>query len=147
MNAMTIWFIIGAVLMLFELFTPAFITLFFGIGAWAAALVALFYPGLEQELIAFIVVTVASLLFLRKRLIETFQGTKKEKGKNPNTFAPLKRQGEVTKEITPNHEGEIAVGGSFWRASAKQTIAVGSTVIVSGVDENDELLLYVEVSE
>lgn len=79
MNAMTIWFLIGALLMLIELFSPAFIMLFFGIGAWAAAITAHFYPGIEQELITLIVTTVASIVFLRKRLIDTFQGTKKNK--------------------------------------------------------------------
>ena len=56
MNAIVIWFVIGIACMVAELFTPAFIIAFFGIGAWAAALVAAICPGLEQELAAFLIV-------------------------------------------------------------------------------------------
>ena len=54
MNAVVAWFVIGAALMVAELFTPAFIIVFFGVGAWAAALVAAVHPGLEGELVAFL---------------------------------------------------------------------------------------------
>ena len=53
MNAVVAWFVIGAALMVAELFTPAFIIVFFGVGAWAAALVAAVHPGLEGEPVSY----------------------------------------------------------------------------------------------
>lgn len=147
MTAMTIWFLVGVALMLFELFSPVFITVFFGIGAWAAAITAYFYPGIKQELITLILVSIVSIIFLRKRLIDTFQGTTKKKSEKPQSFAPLNRQAEVTKAISPTQIGEISVGESFWRASATQEISVGSIVTVSAVDEDDELLLHVTIKK
>ena len=47
MNAVVAWFVIGAALMVAELFTPAFIIVFFGVGAWAAALVAALAAAIE----------------------------------------------------------------------------------------------------
>ena len=141
---MIIWFTIGAILILLELFTPMFIFLFFGIGAWAAALVAIIFPGLQQEIIAFITVTLLSLFFLRQKMIETFQGKKSKL--NPNLFPHIGKQAEATKDISPTQEGEISVGGSYWRATATTFIAKDSIVIVRSCAPDDELLLIVESS-
>ena len=63
MNPIVIWFAIGVACMAGELFTASFVVVFFGAGAWAAALVAAVHPGPEQELAAFLLVSLASLLF------------------------------------------------------------------------------------
>ena len=142
MDAVIVWFFIGTGFILFELFTPVFILVFFGIGAWAAALMSLIFPGIEGEIITFILVSLLSLIVLRKKMLEVFQG--KQSKNNPNPPHYIGRQAEVVKDISPTHEGEISLGGS-WRATAKTLIATGSTVIVLSSAENDELLLLVEL--
>ena len=143
MDATLIWFLIGAGFILLELVSFMFIFAFFCIGAWAAALVAAIFPGLEQEIITFIVVTILSLLILRKKMVEIFQGN--ESKTNPTSNFPHSgRQAEVVTDITPHREGEISLGGSFWRATAKTDIPAGSAVTVLSCVENDELLLLVE---
>ena len=142
MDAMLIWFLIGAGFIVLELFTPVFILIFFGVGAWAAALVARFFPGIEQEIITFIIVTIITLVLLRKKMVEIFQG--KQSNINATNFPHIGRQAEVIKEISPKQEGEVSVGGSFWRATASTIIPEGSMVIVLSCAENDELLLIVE---
>ena len=142
MNAILIWFLIGAGLIFAELFTPVFIFVFLGIGAWGATLMAIIYPGIEQEIITFICVTLVTLIVLRKKMLTIFQG--KQSKNNPTPPPYVGKQAEVVKDINPKHEGEIAIGGSFWRATAKTPIPKGDMVIVLSCAENDELLLIVE---
>lgn len=144
MNPVIIWFVLGAALMVAELFTPAFIIVFFGVGAWAAALVAAVWPGLEQELAAFLIVSVLALFLLRRRLVRTFQGRRTEARQGLPEFAYIGRQAEVTRSIPAGGEGEIALGGSYWRATSSGNIPAGSTVRVLGPVPDDELLIRVE---
>lgn len=144
MNPVIIWFVLGAVLMVAELFTPAFIIVFFGVGAWAAALTAALWPGLEQELAAFLVVSVLSLFLLRRRLVATFQGRRTEARPNGPEFAYTGRQAEVTQAIPAGGEGEISLGGSFWRATSAAAVEQGATVRVLGPLPDDELVIRVQ---
>lgn len=144
MNPVIIWFVLGAALMAAELFTPAFIIVFFGVGAWAAALVAAVWPGLEQELAAFLVVSVLALFLLRRRLVRTFQGRRTEASQSVPSFAYIGRQAEATRPIPAGGEGEIALGGSYWRATSDAAVAEGASVRVLGPVPDDELLIRVE---
>lgn len=151
MNAVMIWFIVGGVLMVAELFTPAFILVFFGIGAWAAGLTAVFWPGLEREIVVCLVVAIASLLFLRQRLVSVFQGRSTNARDSARSGAPefphIGRQAQVTRAIPAGGEGEISLGGSYWRATSPVAVAEGGTVRVLQPVDNDELLLMVQVLE
>lgn len=144
MNAVIIWFVIGAALMVAELFTPGFVIVFFGAGAWAAALVAALHPWLEGELVAFLVVSLLSLFLLRRRLVNTFQGRRTEASQGAPEFAYRGRQAEVTQDIAAGGVGEIALGGSFWRATAPVAVARGAVVRVLDPVPGDELLIRVE---
>ncbi len=143
---MLMWFIIGTVCILLELFTPSFILVFFGIGAWAAALTAALYPGMSQELIVFIVVTVVTLLVLRKKMQDVFQGFQAGSTKNPTTqnFEYIGKTARVSKDIVPPLEGEVFVGGSYWRASAQVTVTKDASVVIERQDAQDTLLLLVK---
>ncbi len=146
---MLTWFFVGTCLILLELLTPTFILLFFGLGAWGAALMAQFYPGLTQEIAAFISVTLLSLLLLRKKMQQTFQGFQGATQRNAPTenFAYTGTQAKVTKNISPHQEGEVFVGGSYWRATASEAIAQNTVVIVQGQDDSDNTLLHVTLQK
>lgn len=147
-----IWFVIGVACMVGELFTTTFVVFFFGLGAWAAALVAAVHAGLEQELAAFLLVSVASLLILRRRLVAVFRGSRADApsgtpGGLPAgapEFAHTGALAEVTKEIPAGGIGEIELGGSFWRALSPETVAKGARVRVKGPSPEDVLVLEVE---
>ncbi len=146
LSPVLIWFFIGVVAVIVELLSYSFVVVFFGIGAWAAALVAAFYPGLELELVVFIVVSLASLFLLRRKLMVTFQGRKRSaKEELIQAFPHAGRYAEVIREIPAHKEGEISMGGSYWRATADILIPVGTEVKVIAPVEDDELLLRVEV--
>ena len=144
MNAIIVWFMIGAVFAGIELFTPAFIFVFFGVGAWAAALRAAIWPGLEQELVAFLVVSLLSLLTLRNRLVIIFQGKKISASQNAPEFIHAGRQAHITQSIVAGAEGEISMGGSFWRATSAFSLEKGQLARVVCHAPDNELLIVVE---
>ncbi|MDO9339567.1 MAG: NfeD family protein, partial [Bacteroidales bacterium] len=61
------WFVIGLGLFLLELVMPGFFIFFFGLGAWVTALVCLIGdPGTNLQIIIFAVISVLSLIALRR---------------------------------------------------------------------------------
>ena len=149
MSAPTLWFLLGFVFFAAELFLPGFIMVFFGVGAWAAAL--------ALALIIFIGMSVGSLLLLRRMLVATFQGRSRlasereseamEDAGDPDDettpFMLTGKQATVSRTITPKTIGEVTVGGSFWRAISDADIPEGSLVVILGHDKDNELLLRV----
>ena len=74
MSVAGIWFIVGTVLFAVELASPLFVMFFFGLGAWAAGVTALFVDDIAVEVLVFGVASVAFLVSLRRLLVRTFRG-------------------------------------------------------------------------
>lgn len=148
MSAVLVWFFIGVAFILGELFTPAFVIVFFGAGAWAAAVAAAVGLGLEIEVGVFIFVSLAALLLLRQRLLKIFKGNVSESGGDDSpAFSYAGRMAEVTEAISANGVGEVSLGGSFWRATASVALPKGSMVMVEGTVPENSLLLRVKKME
>ncbi|MEG2140474.1 MAG: NfeD family protein [Bilophila sp.] len=144
MSASVIWFVIGVVFFLTELFSPLFVMMFFALGAWAAGVTTALTGSLALALTSFCVVSVGSLLLLRKVLVRTFKGRSRMAAVPDETESTLTGQlATVTRPITPQNVGEITVGGSFWRAIGTVAIAEGTTVRILGSTLQDALLLRV----
>ncbi|MDO9579871.1 MAG: hypothetical protein Q7J06_04815, partial [Bacteroidales bacterium] len=70
-----VWFLAGIAIMLAELAVPGFVIIFFGLGCWGAAVVAVFAPGAySAQVTVFLIVSVASLMTLRKVAMRVFVG-------------------------------------------------------------------------
>ena len=74
MSVATMWFILGIVLLAVELVSPAFVLFFFGFGAWAAGVTALFVDDLTIEVIVFGASSIVFLLSLRRLFVRSFRG-------------------------------------------------------------------------
>ena len=148
MLAPMIWFAIGVALFLAELFSPVFVMAFFGLGAWAAGLASLMQDSLVVSLTTFCIVSVASLVLLRATLVKTFRGNFRPapSGTEAEAGRPLYagRLASVTPPLEPGVIGEIAFGGSFWRAVADTTIPAGATVRILSSLPDDDLTFHVE---
>lgn len=149
MSAASVWFVLGVAFFLGELFSPVFIMVFFGLGAWAAGCIAALGGGLVPALAGFIFVSTGTLLLLRRVLVRTFKGRSRsasEDGTGGDGSPEFMLDGKlatVTRPITPQTVGEISVGGSFWRAVSEATLPEGATVRVLGQVKGNELLLRV----
>jgi len=130
-----IWFVVGLVLILLEFAIPGLITVFFGIGAWIVALICLFVPlPLNTQLFIFIILSILSLVFLRKwfrklfvRRLETVQTTGYDLEDDITG-----QEAVVVARITPKKHGRVEFRGSTWNAEARETIAAGRMVKIIG---------------
>ena len=136
-----LWFFLGTALLLAELLTPALVLLFFGLGAWAAALAALAGLDFSGQLVVFMAV-------LRKRLRRVFGGRAKDgdaphddEGPAPHPLTGTR--GLVSKALQSGFEGEVSAGGSFWRAVSTTPLEKGAPVVVLGAQPGNGLVLCV----
>ena len=146
MTAPVLWFLSGVLLLLIEVMSPAFVLLFFAAGAWAAAGAAWCGAPLAWQIAVFMLCSLLTLLFLRRRLRAVFSG--RSKTAVITDGHPLTdRQGIVSKGIHPGIIGEIRIGGSFWRATADSPLNEGTPVQVLGCVPGNELVLRVVRAE
>lgn len=144
-----LWFCAAMACFGLEIFTPSFVLMFFGVGALAASGFSFFIHDLQTELVIFAVVSVASLFFLRRRLLSVWG---RARSSSPHDTSPqgqpgqsgqTGRSGKVTKAIPADGEGEIAMGGSFWRAIADEPLPEGTSITVLGHAPDNEIVMYV----
>jgi membrane protein implicated in regulation of membrane protease activity len=123
-----IWFLLGVVLAFLELLLPGFIVLFFGIGCWVVAGALLIWDlSVTQQVMLFIIGTIASILLLRKLLMRVFRGAARDGDADFDDF-PHGAHVKVVRRITPAVNGRIYHRGTPWDAAADEEIEEGATV-------------------
>jgi membrane protein implicated in regulation of membrane protease activity len=108
------WFLFGLLLMLAEFFTPgAFYQFFFGAGAVLVGLIGAFWPGmpLGLQLALFLVLSLGSLLVLRKPLKEKFG-----RGSEDHVDKIAGETAVAMEEIGVNDRGKAELRGTVWTA-------------------------------
>lgn len=149
-SAPLVWFLVGLAFLGIELASPTLVLIFFGIGAWATALAALADTSLSVQLVCFMLVSILSLLLLRRHLRSVFGGRAHGPGPEDDSAPPhplAGRVGVVSRPIAQGMAGEVDIDGSFWRAVSTGPIAAGAQVRVLGTQAGDGLLLRVEQVE
>ncbi len=137
-NPQLIWFLIGLGLILSEFLAPGIILVFFGLGAWTAAVTSWMglTAGWTSQLLVFAVSSVVYLVLLRRwfqaRFIG-FEGNPQNPENNLDDF-----QGQivmVTEDIDPaDGSGRVEYKGASWAARSTEPIAAGERARVTGVD-------------
>jgi membrane protein implicated in regulation of membrane protease activity len=144
-SASLIWFLVGVLFLILELYLPGFILIFFTAGCWIAALAAwLLGVGLRTQIIIFIVSSLILLITLRKYSLKTFKGTTRGDVDDQYAESKIGKTGIVSKKIAPHVPGEIKVMGSFWMATADVEIDEGQSVVVESQDSEDGLTFKVK---
>ena len=130
MKTTIFWLILGVLFLIAEIFTPSFFIMWFGIGAFAAMLVAfLFENSVLYQSIAFILVSLSLVLFTRKL-------AQKMSGKPSRLIVQdemIGRIGVVTETITADGgKGFVRIDKEIWRARSRseQEIPVGAKIKV-----------------
>ena len=124
-----VWAIVAVIAGIGELLTGSFFLLPFAIGATAAALAAALGAGLPIVLPLFLVVSLGSLVWLRR-----FADRSNEQA--PVIHAGAGRYvgavGTVTEDIEGQAEGRVQIEGQLWRALAAndEPIAAGTAIRV-----------------
>lgn len=131
--APVIWFVAGLVILLLEFAAPGLILFFFGIGAWAVALLLMFLPlTLFWQLALFLLISVSALFLLRKRFQALFKGNKEKSADYPNAANQyVGTRATVVETITPPRRGKIELHGTVWNAEAAEPIDAGTVVEIT----------------
>ena len=138
-----IWLIVGLIMLLAELVSVLLVFVFFAIGALLTALLASLgvLSSIETQIIAFSIISLLSLLVLRKharRLLDN-------RGKHHEYNEFIGETALVIRDIPTSGEGKIYYRGAEWKAISfnHQPILAGSKVVIS---KTDGIVLIVEES-
>jgi len=133
-----IWFLIGLVLIVAEFAVPGLVIIFFGLGAWAAALAVLAADlSLFLQIVIFLVVSITTLLLLRKRFVAAAEST-------PDlTDEFVGKRAEVIQKLTRGRIGQVKFKGALWKAetASEQVLEQGDMVTIVGYES---IILKVE---
>ena len=138
-----IWIVAGLVMMVIEMAAPGVFIMFFGAAALVIGLVTGIVPStpLWLQLLAFSVLSVASLLLFRRQIMRRMQS---KPAKNVDDF--VDELGIANDQIAPGDRGAIELRGTVWTA-----VNVGDSALTPGqrckVVKVDGLSLHVVVDD
>lgn len=131
-----VWFLTGIAVILAELAHPGFVIIFFGLGCLGAAIVAAVAPGAYSgQVAAFLIVSITSLVTLRKMAMRIFvgrsEGPQNEDAGNVSVGARIK----IDKDIEPGRQSRVRYRGTVWSAVSQDRLKKGSEAEIVGVDK------------
>lgn len=132
-----IWFICGVVLALLEFAVPGVILIFFGIGAWIAALTTFLglTKGAASQLLVFAGSSVVLLLLLRRYIRSRFSGFVSERqAPDENLDEFTGKTVVVLEDISPTKPGKVEFKGAPWRAESDDFFKQGESGLIEKVD-------------
>jgi membrane protein implicated in regulation of membrane protease activity len=131
------WAVAGLVLILAELAVPAFVLIWFGLGALVVAIVAAVSPesGITAQLAIWLVVSIA-LVGLWFRI---FKPNVHKTHVGMSDYNLVGEIGLLTRAVAPFQNGEVRfqkpmVGSDVWPCMADETIPAGARVRVLSVE-------------
>jgi inner membrane protein len=146
-SSATMWFVLGVFLLVIEAMHTGVLAVFFALGAWVTA--ALMWLGLIEtdslQLAVFLVVSVLSLLLLRRRLRTWLTGIHKAASGDPALDDFEGNLATVTETIEPmKNTGKVEFRGTQWAARSDSAIPKGTAVRIIA---RDNLTLSVRTYE
>ena len=121
-------------MLLLEFASPGVVLVFFGMGAWIVAVLALILNiSLNIQLLLFILSSVAFLILLREKFTSMFQkqsDTPEPESETSGEF--IGRRAKVTEKINPQSSGRVEFRGTHWTAEASVSIAKDTPVEIIG---------------
>jgi len=130
-----VWFLLGLVLFLLELVIPGFFIFFFGLGAWVTALICLIgEPSTDLQIIIFAVVSVLSLVALRKMIQKKFfYHDENLSDKVEDEFTG--KDATAIEDFSAENTGKVEFKGTSWKAESSTQIKAGQTVIIKSKED------------
>ena len=140
-----VWFLVGIAVMLAELAVPGFVIIFFGLGCLGAAVVAVFAPdAYSAQVIAFLIVSVASLMTLRKVAMRVFVGRSEGPETEDLGNVPVGTRITLHQDLEVGRVGRVRFRGAMWDAVSEDRIPAGSDAEITGVDKANRSCLKIK---
>ena len=128
-----VWFLIGLGLLLLELILPGLVILFFGAGAWVAALVcAITDINLNIQILIFLVASLLGLVLLRKYLKNRFFS--KKDGEAQDQLEEFIGKKARAVDAFSEGEGKVDFKGTRWSARCTEPVAKAQWLTVLSKD-------------
>lgn len=143
MSAAVFWICAAVGCFIIEALAPVGAFIFFGTGCLAAWAAALLHLSATVQIAACLAVSIVSIFLFRARFRKIFSGSDQTPEAMEHRMQGL--SGTVASPIAAGGEGQVDVGGSFWRARMEdgKAAAKGDNVTVAGADRDDATLLIV----
>lgn len=137
LNPALTWFLVGLGLILLEFTMPGALLVFFGLGAWIAALTT--WVGLTDSLawqvLVFAVSSALLLAVLRRRLRGMLLGhTTGVQNLDHDLEEFVGHTVLVLEEIGPGAEGRIELKGAGWTAHSQSRLVPGDRAVITSRD-------------
>jgi membrane protein implicated in regulation of membrane protease activity len=140
-----VWFLVGIAVMLAELAIPGFVIIFFGLGCLGGAAVAVFAPYVySAQVAAFLIVSVASLLTLRKVAMRVFVGRSEGPETEDLGNVPVGARITLDHDMETGRVGRVRFRGTMWDAVSEDRIPAGSDAEIIGVDKSNRNCLKIK---
>lgn len=141
-----IWFLSGLAIMLAELAVPGFVIIFFGVGCLGAAVAAALAPSAYSiQLAVFLIVSLTSLVTLRKLAMRIFVGRSEVSGGDDTGNVSVGTRIKIDQDIEPGREARVRYRGTMWTAVSDDPIPAGSDAEIIGVDKVNRSCLKLKV--
>ncbi len=129
-----IWFVVGLVLILMEFIIPGLVIVFFGLGAWIAAIFVSIFPEMAfwVQMMIFTVFSVGTLVLLRRALKKRFFSN--QEGAESEGLDDYIGQTAVVEKAIKDGAGKILFKGVSWSAYADEDISEGTKVTIIDKD-------------
>ena len=130
-----IWFLGGIGVMLAELAVPGFVIIFFGLGCWGAAVVAVLAPNAYSiQVIVFLTVSLTSLVTLRTMAMRIFVGRSEVSRRDDTGNVAIGTRIKIDQDLEPGREARVRYRGTMWTAVSEDRISAGADAEIVGVD-------------
>ncbi len=133
MTMWLVWLGVGLLAVVLELLTAsALVSIWFAVGACAAALVSLLDFSIGIQIAVFVIMSFLSMLIVRPVAARYLRGNVVR----TNADRYIGEKGIVTKKITSNDWGEVKIQGTIWHAVSveDEEIEEGSRVKVVAIE-------------
>ena len=137
-SAWQIWLIAAIILFIVELLNASFGIICFAFGAILAAIIDICGLGIVWQLVAFIIGTVLSFLFIRPVLLKWFESKRATKKINLDNM--IGRKAIVVQPIISG-QGRVAIDGTDWKAIGQQNIDVEAGTEVTIIQREGNTLI------
>ena len=130
-NSELIWFLIGLALFVLELVVPGLVLIFFGIGAWVAALACLFFNvSLNTQILIFLISSLTSLALLRRVLRKKYMDRKSPDGELEDEY--VGQTAVALHNFNAGEIGKVSFKGTDWEAISAQVVTQGQRLRITG---------------
>ncbi len=142
-NIWALWLVVAIVCMIIELTSFDFFITCFAIGALGAMVVSFFHAPFWVDVVAWAIVSVLCLCFVRPVLTKYLHRSSHKRKSNADAL--IGRRGVVIEKIGPNGYGYVRIDGDEWRSVTADGSPIDEGLMVEVIARESIILTVKQV--